>query len=129
MRAQAGLWGEVHEGRSEGKVVKERRWRAVSSLLLSSLIQRGTTEKGTFPVHVSLPALAMLSFGSMLTIQRSHLPPCVPASPWSTRCHRLPCSWPRLLFALPESEQNLASLLMTCTGCFWGSPSLSGGCI
>lgn len=38
MGAQAGLWGEVHEGRPAGKVMK-RRWRAVSSLLQSSPIQ------------------------------------------------------------------------------------------
>lgn len=39
MGAQAGLWLVVHEGRPAGKVMKERRWRAVSSLLRSSPIQ------------------------------------------------------------------------------------------
>lgn len=60
--------------------------------------------------RVSLPALAEPSLGSVLTIQRSHLTSLCPSLPRSTRCHQLPRSGPQSLFALPDSEQSLASL-------------------
>lgn len=83
--AQAGLWGEVRRGGAEGRVGKERRWRAGSSLL-SSLIPPSSAEEGTFPARVS----ASSGPAHFWLIQRHHLPPGVPAFPRSPGCrHQL----------------------------------------
>lgn len=80
MGAQAGLWGDVCREGAERRVGKERRWRA-GSFLLSSLIPRGSAEEGMFPARVSLPALALLAFGSSRDTIYLPVSPPSPAAP------------------------------------------------